>query len=227
MLFTKIDNRDVNLSSVLATWKDVSGSIVWSPVTCTTGSYAFYDLPLGVYTAEAMNLDGYLDVSDIDEGDLSSISVTLGSGWPLNSTGNNYVNERVRKICGLVLEDTTNNGIGNKAIGGVVLALYGANGTLTANSATTNMSGKFEFAGVAPGVYTVVEVTLDGCADVSDSNRGNPNVINVGVVSSDKCELFFVDELPISAPRSSQAPLGTASNCECWSFFGCKLGTYV
>ena len=102
----EIDSRDVSLSGVLAISKDVSGSVVVSTVTCTTkqptGACAFQILPLGVYNAEETSLDGCisLDVLYINGGDLKSISVTLGSSRPLNSTGKDFVNERVWKICG-------------------------------------------------------------------------------------------------------------------------------
>jgi hypothetical protein len=53
---------------------------------------------------------GYLAVSDIDGGDVNMISVTVGSGSPLNSTGNDFVDELGRTVTGVVLEDTDNDG---------------------------------------------------------------------------------------------------------------------
>jgi hypothetical protein len=38
------------------------------------------------------------------------ISVTVGSGSPLNSTGNDFVDELGRTVTGVVLEDTDNDG---------------------------------------------------------------------------------------------------------------------
>ena len=80
--------------------------------TSFSGDYVFYDLPAGTYTVTETNLgDVRLDVKDIEDGDANVISVILGGG--VNSTGNDYVDEKCRKIICSVKEDIDENTTGN------------------------------------------------------------------------------------------------------------------
>jgi len=116
-----------------------------------------------------------------------------------------------RTIMGSVLEDTDNDDIGDSPIKGVTLVLYD---TVTAQpiaSTTTSDSGAFAFTGLVPGKYSVVEENLKGFLDVTDSNGGNPNIIEIDLGLSDVKDIFFVDERPSLAPSVSSSPSGTPS----------------
>jgi len=59
---------------------------------------------------------------------------------------------------------------------------------------------------VPPGKYTVVERSPVGYEDVSDSDGGDPNVINVDVTEADSMNNIFVDELRGTVPSVSISP---------------------
>jgi hypothetical protein len=119
----------------------------------------------------------------IDGGfDLSQISLTLASASSLKSTESDFVNERLRMIMGLVLEDTDNDNVGEEPIAMTTVELVVDASGAVVNTTTTDSNGTFMFVNVPPGVYTPVVVTnLPGFFAVTDSDGGNPNVITVNV----------------------------------------------
>ena len=104
------DTGDVNLAGVTIDLLDGGGvPLGVSTLTDASGSYVFNALPDGSYTVTQTNTGSYpLDVSDVDGGDPNSIAVTLGSGNPVDSSGNDFVDELFRTISGQVFENITN-----------------------------------------------------------------------------------------------------------------------
>ena len=117
-------------------------------VTDLSGNYAhaFYNLPAGAYAVMETNLPRYLDVSDIDGGDFNTITITLGAGSELNSTGNDFLDEPSRTVSGTVLEDTDNDGDGDVPIAIVAVALFDSSGFPIATT-MTDSAGSFYFRG--------------------------------------------------------------------------------
>ena len=94
------------------------------------------------------------------------------------------------------------------------MRLVYANGTtIFYGNTTTDSSGMFDFECVPPGKYVLIEYNPDGYTDVTDSDKGDPNVINVDVTTSDSPRNEFVDQLPSGAPSVS-ARLSTAPSAE-------------
>ena len=112
---------DANLVGVLIKLLDSTGTfVIATTLTDKNGNYLFTDLAPGSYVVMETNLPvAPFDVSDIDGGDLNSIKVSIGGSDPLNSTGNNFVDEPSRTVRCFVLEDTNNDDVGNSPIPGV------------------------------------------------------------------------------------------------------------
>ena len=158
------DVGDDNLVGVLVVLKNKNGTVVATTLTDSMGDYVFYDLPAGTYSVTETNLvDVPLDVKDTDGGDANVISVILGGGE--NSTGNDYVDEKCRKVMGFVKEDVDENTTGDAPVALVTVELRQvlADGTVVSYmNTTTDSDGKFEFGCVPPGKYILVEYTPDG-----------------------------------------------------------------
>ena len=207
------DIPDVSLSGITLTLLDHTGAVIATTVTDADGNYSFNDIPKGQYTIEQTNIDGYFDVSDTDGPNDSLVTIDLGGGE--HRTGADFVDEPPRTVSGLVLEDMDNNDSGDEPIAGVTVELYNESGDVLLSTTTTDATGTFTFSGLAPGTYTVKEVTPDGYVDVRDSQGGNDhNSIVVSVDASDSLAPanFFIDERPSNAPSVSAAPSGSPSD---------------
>jgi len=77
--------------NVVLILRDESGMVVATTLTDSDGNYVFADVPSGTYTVTETNVANYVDVSDSDGANDSTISVILGAGT--NSTGNMFVDE--------------------------------------------------------------------------------------------------------------------------------------
>jgi len=199
------DTGDVPIGGVNLFLFDSAGKIVSFKLTDSNGFYEFNGLPTGTYTVVETDLPGFISVSDTSGSNDNIIQVVLGAGAGNNSTGNNFTDEVARTISGVVLEDTINNNVGDKPIGGVIIELHFPNGTFIA-STTTDSNGAFNFEGIFPGVYTVVEKTPVGFVDVGDSDGGDPNVLTIDVTSGNKTsDNYFTDKLVSASPTSSES----------------------
>ena len=173
---------DEPISGVTITLRDASGNVIDTDVTDQNGLYDFTGLLAGNYTVEQTQPDGFADVSDQDEspdGDAgdsdttvdNSISVTTGPGE--SDMDNDFVEEKLASISGSVLEDTDNDGIGDRPLPGVTVELRDAAGNLVATQ-VTGPNGEYEFLNIPPGNYTLVQVQDPGFVDVSDED-GSPD----------------------------------------------------
>jgi von Willebrand factor type A domain/SdrD B-like domain len=188
------DVGDANLAGVNVTLLDSAGAVVGSMLTGPAGNYKFVDLPPGAYIVVETNLPGYSDVSDTEGSPLDGeIAVDLSVGE--NSTGNNFVDERLGGISGTVLEDTNHDGTGNTPLGGVTITLWTADETVVAVT-VTDSSGNYAFVDLPAGDFVVVQTNLAGYSDVSDTG-GDPldNRIPVKLaVGENSIGNNFVDE---------------------------------
>ena len=134
-----------------------------------------------------------LDVSDAD-GDLFDSRIMVGLSTGENSTRNDFVDERCRRINGTILEDVNNDNTGDVPIAGVTVDLLSSNGS-TVRTYVTGSDGRYVFECVKPGNYIVRETNPLGYTDVSDTDGGAQNIINVDLNTGDQLGLIFVDEL--------------------------------
>ncbi|MCP2728672.1 SdrD B-like domain-containing protein, partial [Limnofasciculus baicalensis] len=117
--------------------------------------------------------------------------VTLPAGG--NSTGNNFVDERLGTISGNVKEDIDNNDSGDVNLSGVTIELL--SGTTVIASTTTDASGNYSFTNQPAGTYIVKQTNLGGYSDVSDTDAPNDNLIDVTLpAGGNSTGNNFVDE---------------------------------
>lgn len=146
-------------ADVLLTWAGLDGTfgtaddvVFPSQTTDGTGTYDFTRLPAGDYTVDVTGPAGYVLSTGNDPA-----PVTLAAGEDHNDTDFGFY--RTGAIADFVWEDTNGNGLqdgGEPGLAGVTVTLYAASDPLTPlMSTTTNASGLYGFAGLAPGDYIV------------------------------------------------------------------------
>ena len=176
---------------------DADGNLVATTTTDANGCYEFTDLPPGDYSIVELQPDGFLDGTDHvgnvfgeTRGDAtvndSFMNITLGSG----DVGTNYDFCEIipASISGKVTAVTPGSNPNDPndplrdPIEGAVIQLFDADGNLVATT-TTDASGCYEFTGLAPGDYSIVELQPDGFLDGTDhvgsvfgENRGDDSV---------------------------------------------------
>ena len=173
---TNNDNiGDTPLANVTINLKDLAGNIVATDVTDASGNYEFLNIPVGQYTIMQVQPTGYNSISDVDAtpdpdgndgatpDNMIPVTVTTGE----NDNDNNFVEEQTANIRGNVTADTNNDNIGDSPLANVTINLKDLAGNIVATD-VTDASGNYEFLGVAPGQYTIMEVQPTGYNSVSD-----------------------------------------------------------
>ncbi len=96
-------------------------------------------------------------------------------------------------INGYVCQDTNQDGTGDIAISGVTVESLNTSGEVVENDVNSS-GGFYSFNNINSGDYQVRQTNLPGFVDVSDSDGGDPNLINVTVVDGGVySNLNFVD----------------------------------
>ena len=174
------DAGDTNLSGITVNLLDTNSNVVATTLTSANGNYLFEDVTPGNYIIEQINNPNSVDVTDVEGApDDSQVAVTVGIGETV--VAQNFVDEKVGSIAGIVTTDLTNNGTGDTGLAGVVLTLTDSSGTPLTNingdniTASTNNQGEYIFTDVPPGDYRVVETQPTDYSDVSETDGDNPN----------------------------------------------------
>ena len=180
-----IDNDDAGddpLAEVAVTLEDAEGNIIATTTTSEDGSYSFANIPAGDYVVAQTNLDdSYSDVTP------NAIEVTLAAGASL--VDNNFVDEQLGSIEGMVLADLNNDDIGDSPLGEVTLTLKDAEDNELATT-ITDEDGSYSFADVPAGDYVVTQTNLDNTySNVSPNNVRVSLAAGATVSNTD-----FVDE---------------------------------
>ena len=165
----------------------VGGEYVVTTATTTTdalGNYEFEGLLPGTYRVAETQPGGYLSVGaaagtvgGVTRGVVTSedilSGITLDGGE--DSVDNDFAESLPASISGHVYHDIDNDGLmdhGEAGIGGVQVTLYvQSEGKLiaTGTSTTTDAGGYYEFDGLMPGEYKLVEIHPVGYLDGLDA----------------------------------------------------------
>ncbi len=165
-----------------------------SPIRGTTapnGVVTFPNLPAGTYTVEETDLSGYESVSD-SQGNLTDNRVQINLG-PGQTEYAEFVDRELSAIQVSVSEDTNGDTIGDQALQGVTISLYGSSSSSPIRG-TTNTRGIATFPNLPAGNYTVVETNLSGYESVWDS-QGNltDNRVQITLGPGQTAPAQFVD----------------------------------
>ncbi len=162
---------DTPLPGVLITLKDGDGNTVASTSTLGDGSYEFLDLLAGDYRIEQAQPAGYSSLSDVDGGDLNVIGdvalIVLLPGQELNNQ--DFLEALNGVIQGTVLADVNNDGTGDVPLANITISLLDSSNNPVATT-TTDSSGFYEFADLAPGDYIVLQTVPAGYQAVSPAS---------------------------------------------------------
>ena len=199
-----------------------------SSTTASGGAYLFTQVPAGSYVlylpASNFNSGGVLLSASLS----SSVTVTVddgtdnddngiqagGAGTPVSSPvfvlaagetdGSKdfgFVPDgSFGSISGVVMEDTTNDLVGEVGIGSVTVAVYTdpngdgdpSDGVQWA-STTTAPDGSYDFFGLPPGDYVVEETQPAGFTSVTDTDGGTDNRVAVSVVPAGSATADFIE----------------------------------
>ncbi len=178
-----------------------SGTIlIDSTFTDESGYYKFSFLNAGNYSVKV--IDPYQLVLTNPP---NPKSVSLSSGENKQNINFGYKCQvQLAKISGYVYVDANKNGVkdsGEQVLSNVTIKLYDKDGVIL-GTITTNSSGYYEFADLAPGIYTVEEIDPDMYRSTTSnyinlylSAGQNSQNNNFGdILSADICGLVYNDE---------------------------------
>ena len=157
--FADLESGVANVSVTL--WQ--GDTQIGTPTTTdANGFYTFTGLKPGVYSVRATDLDGWISTADVEGANDNQINVTVASGE--DKLAQDFLDSGLGSIGDTVWLDANENALQDPnevGISGITVVLSGADGAGLAVNATTttDANGKYNFAGLKPGVYTV-EFTL-------------------------------------------------------------------
>jgi uncharacterized repeat protein (TIGR01451 family) len=156
---------------------DYNGTAVSRTATTdASGAYIFDELLGGTYAVTETQPAGIADGPDAagtSGGTLGNDAVTnIGLGGGVNSTGYNF-GERTAALSGTVFVDADRDGArdsGESGLAGMTLTLLDGTGA-TVGTTVTAADGSYNFAGLAPGSYSVVETQPGGYGSSTPNTR--------------------------------------------------------
>ena len=157
--------------------QSVDGIVITEVFTDADGRYSFDSLPLGEYRIVQFTPEGLLDgsahpgsISGVQVGDAVDGGLIQGITLDAGGVGTefNFCEIAPATISGFVYHDRSNDGSrdgGEEGIEGTTITLLDVDGNVVATT-TTDIDGRYEFVGIPPGEYALVETQpseyLDG-----------------------------------------------------------------
>ena len=157
--------------------QSVDGIVITEVFTDADGRYSFDSLPLGEYRIVQFTPEGLLDgsahpgsISGVQVGDAVDGGLIQGITLDAGGVGTefNFCEIAPATISGFVYHDRSNDGSrdgGEEGIEGTTITLLDVDGNVVATT-TTDINGRYEFVGIPPGEYALVETQpseyLDG-----------------------------------------------------------------
>ncbi len=153
--------------------------------TNDSGFYQFVSLEPAEYTIEQEDIDGFENISDLDEspddandqdGANNIIFATVEASE--NDADNIFRDRRIAveevdlagSISGSSFLDLDNDGVGDIPFSGTLIFLLDGNGNQIQNT-TVDGRGRYNFENIPVGDYIVLEEVVDGYADVLDEDQ--------------------------------------------------------
>ena len=179
----------VGIAGVTIQLFNADGDLVAETLTDENGDYEFTDLGPGTYSIIERQPDGFLDAEEsigsirgVEVGTVTNDrfnNIVLGAG----EQGVNYdfCEHTPASIGGNVGANTPD---GKAGIADVTIRLFNADGDLVAET-LTDENGDYEFVGLEPGEYSIIEVQPDGFIDAEES-IGSVRGVQVGSASNDR-----------------------------------------
>ncbi len=174
------NSTEKGIAGVTVQAKDPQGNVVATAVTDANGKYVFPQLPPYTYTVAVVPSTLPASVLPVPTGDpdptKDGVATVPVTGAAVANVDFGYAPTR---IAGFVYEDTNDDGVvaaGESKIRNTTLELVNAVGTVVATT-TTATDGSYEFAGFAPGTYTVRELQPVGYIDAKDTAGTNGSAI--------------------------------------------------
>jgi protocatechuate 3,4-dioxygenase beta subunit len=174
---------------------DSGGNVLGTQITDSTGFYQFTGLGLGTYTVMEVQPAGYLDSAD-NVGTIngafvgtafSSLDKITQISLQYGENGINYNFGEVLPVCisGHVYHDANETGVfdaGDNPLANQTVMVINSVGVVV-GSMQTDANGFYEFCGLPPDTYTVMEVQPAGYLDSAD-NVGTVSGVTTGVANS-------------------------------------------
>ncbi len=167
------DTTESGIDGITVQLQDQVTGATWDAVTSNGGRFTFENLPVGTYRLLETQPDGYLDGDDT-VGTRGGVANSQPGNWDEivdivlaadgeDGTGYLFGELRPSGIRGLVWEDVDGDGtvdFGEQAIEGVVIQLHGTDDRYQAvdRVMSTDAQGIYEFTGLRPGSYRVMEL---------------------------------------------------------------------
>lgn len=163
------DAGETAIGAVKIDLYDAAGQWVASTTTDASGYYRFSHLPKGEYTLRQTQPDGYLQGSQQagsagGNDDLPDVISEVPIAFGAILTQYNFGELLPSSLSGYVFVDMNGDCYrqdGEAGIEGVLIELYSDSGLLVLQT-YTNSDGFYEFTGLEPGQYRVVETQPDG-----------------------------------------------------------------
>ncbi|BDI33777.1 hypothetical protein CCAX7_58280 [Capsulimonas corticalis] len=146
-----LDSGEAGLSGLTVNLIDATGKTVASTTTSANGAYSFTGITIGSYTVSGPASAGD---NTLETAATIAVSVTANA----NASGNNFgYLPPVGSVSGTLFIDAdrdSNLDTGEAGLSGITVNLLDASGNIVATT-TTDSSGGYSFAGLAPAGYTV------------------------------------------------------------------------
>jgi uncharacterized repeat protein (TIGR01451 family) len=163
--------------------------------TDESGFYQFSDVTPGIYKIEESDPKGFDSLRDIDGANDNNITVTVVEADIIDR---DFDDQKTILVSGTVRVDIDGDRKVDEPLKNTQLLLCekGATCTIDENKATTytDDKGTYQFYGLKPGNYIIVEIDKPGYESLNDIDGGDKNVISVDLDGSgDVVEQDFED----------------------------------
>ncbi|MGA2500384.1 MAG: SdrD B-like domain-containing protein, partial [Tepidisphaeraceae bacterium] len=222
-----LDQGDSGISGVTVTLYNGTSKVA-TTTTNSNGFYSFMNLPAGTYTIVETQPSGYLDGADNvgTLGDTASGNDTFTVALPAATVGHDYNFGEIKPstLSGYVYVDSNNDGIKQSTelgIFGVTIQLLNQTTGTTVATTTTAADGSYSFAGIVPGLYSVVEIQPAAYTDGKDTagslggTAGNDIITSVNIGNNVAGTNYNFGEIKVcgSLLVGDTATIGFWANC--------------